>query len=76
MVLGSERLKWGYGERQFIFVGCAWVVYGESNIGEERSSRRVGGRINDRMVLSALEVKRVVPSGDLYPLAHVIQRHW
>lgn len=34
-------------------------------MGEEGLSRRVGGRINDRIVLSALEVKRVVPSGDL-----------
>jgi hypothetical protein len=64
-VLGSERLKWGYGETQFILVGCAWIVYGRRDMGEEGSSRSVGGRINDRIVLSAVEVKSVVPSGDL-----------
>lgn len=40
-------------------------MYGARGVGEEGSSRIVGGRINDRIVLSALEVKRVVPSGDL-----------
>lgn len=39
-------------------------MYGARDMGEEGLSRRVGGRINDRIVLSALEVKRVVPSGD------------
>lgn len=34
-------------------------------MGELESSRRVGGRINVRIVLSALDVRRVVPSGDL-----------
>lgn len=40
-------------------------MYGVRNMGEEVSSRRVGGRMKDRIVLSALEVKMVVPSGDL-----------
>ena len=64
-MLGSERLKWGYGEMQFMLVGYVWAVYGVRDKGEEGSSRRVGGRIKDLIVLSALEVKRVVPSGDL-----------
>jgi hypothetical protein len=64
-VLGSERVKWGYGEMQFMLVGCVCFVYGVRDMGEEVSSRRVGGRTKDRIVLSALEVKRVVPSGDL-----------
>ena len=34
-------------------------------IGFGLSSRRVGGRINVRTVLSALEVRRLVPSGVL-----------
>ena len=39
-------------------------MYAVSVIGE-KVERRVGGRMNVRRVLSALEVRRVVPSGDL-----------
>lgn len=62
---GSERVKWGYGEMQFMLVGYVWAVYGVRDKDEEGSSRRVGGRMKDRIVLSALDVRRVVPSGDL-----------
>lgn len=54
-----------------MLVGWVWVVYGVRAIGEDGSSRRVGGSMKDRMVLSALEVKRVVPSGDLELLGSV-----
>lgn len=42
-----------------------WIVYGVIVNGEVGSSRRFGGRMNVRIVLSALDVMRVVPSGDL-----------
>jgi hypothetical protein len=35
------------------------------DMGVDGSSSRVGGRINVRIELSALEAKREVPSGDL-----------
>ena len=41
-----------------------WEAYGVRVIGEGEE-RRSGGRMNVRRVLSALEVRRVVPSGDL-----------
>jgi hypothetical protein len=50
---------------QLILVGYVWAVYGARDKGEEGLSSRVGGRMKVRIVLSALEVKRVVPSGDL-----------
>ena len=34
-------------------------------MGEDWLSRRLGGRMKVRIVLSALEVRREVPSGDL-----------
>jgi hypothetical protein len=40
------------------------MVYGVRVIGDGDSSR-FGGRMKVRMVLSALEVRREVPSGDL-----------
>jgi hypothetical protein len=40
------------------------MVYGVSVMGEG-DSRSVGGRIKVRIVLSALEVRREVPSDDL-----------
>jgi hypothetical protein len=64
-VVGSERVKCGYGARQLMLVGCVCVVYGVRDIGAEWSSRSVGGRMKVRIVLSALEARRVVPSGDL-----------
>lgn len=42
-----------------------WAVYGARDNSEEGSSSRLGGKTKDLIVLSALEVKRVVPSGDL-----------
>lgn len=41
------------------------MVYGVRVKGVKPSSRRVGGRMNVRMRLSALEVRRVVPSAVL-----------
>jgi hypothetical protein len=46
-------------------VGNKCVVYGARLAGEVGSSRSVGGRMNVRIVLSALEVNRLVPSGVL-----------
>jgi len=40
-------------------------VYGFNNVVDEASSRRVGGTINVRILLSALDVKILVPSGVL-----------
>lgn len=40
-------------------------MYGARLAGEVVSSRRVGGSMNVRIVLSALEVNRLVPSGVL-----------
>lgn len=39
-------------------------MYGLRFMGEVGSSRRLGGRMNVRTVLSALDVRTVVPSGD------------
>jgi hypothetical protein len=64
VVFGSVREYCGYEARQLREVGYVWVVYGLRFIGEEES-RSVGGRMKVRMVSSAEEVRRVVPSGDL-----------
>lgn len=40
-------------------------MYGDKTVGEEGSSRRVGGIIKVRIVLSALDVIMEVPSGAL-----------
>jgi len=63
VVLGEAKSKYGYGAMQFIEVGRVWIVYGMRVVGvsEVRSS---GGRIKVRIVLSALEVRREVPSAD------------
>lgn len=59
-----------------------WFVYGWSVLGgDEEFSRRSGGRTKVRIVLSALEVRTLVPSGvleilvvDLYRRAETY--HW
>ncbi len=48
-------------------------MYGE-RVGGEGSERRVGGRIKVRIVLSAEEVRRLVPSGDLCVINRVFVR--
>jgi hypothetical protein len=50
---------------QLTEVGCKCVVYGRSVVVDEGSSRRVEGTIKVRIVLSALEVRILVPSGVL-----------
>lgn len=40
----------------------------------EGAESRVGGRMNVRMVLSALEVTRVVPSDDLEAVSWFLRR--
>ena len=61
----SWREKCEYEARQLIVVAEACVVYGVKEIGEVEE-RRSGGRMNVRIVLSALEVRRVVPSAVLW----------
>ena len=60
----SWRQKYGYGAKQLIEVGEVCEAYGVKVIGD-RVERSSGGRMNVRMVLSALEARMVVPSADL-----------
>jgi hypothetical protein len=55
-------------------VGKRWLVYGTRVSGEVVASRRVGGRMKVRTVLSALEVRRVVPSGVLVVVRLIYER--
>jgi len=58
---------------QLIEEGWRCVVYGVRVLGEDEDSRRSGGTIKVRMLLSALEVRRLVPSGDLEGIRGVLE---
>lgn len=64
MVDGEDKSKRGNASKQLTGAGFLCLVYGVSLINSSLE-RRFGGMINVRIVLSALEVRTEVPSGDL-----------